>query len=917
MKTKQQAHSQEISRRVIISLIIVACVAIASAGVYFGVTVYKQIKDFDINNLTTTTTSKQVDENGKSYFTYGSVQGKYTKYENLPEVFVDAIVSAEDSRFFIHDGFDLPRIVKALFSNLKAGGIAAGGSTITQQLIKKTYYPKEEKTIQRKLGEIILAIEASQQTTKQKVLELYVNKIYFGRSDNTVGIYAASKYYFNKTPSQLTLPEAALLAGAVNSPVYYDAFNNLTKAQNRRNIILTLMHQHGYITKSEFETAVKTQVANYLSSNPLKQSKKYASYVDRVTREVKQLTGYDPTKTNMTIYTYLDTEVQQYLDDISSGKKYTFPDQYLQMGGVVQESTTGRIIGLMSARDFKAGNYSYAFTDRHQPGSSIKPILDYATAFEYLYWSTGHTVSDSMFTAGNWTPKNWDRQYHGNVSLYEALGKSWNAAAVRTLSQVYKKVGKDKLVDWLKTLGYNMSDESFSLAYAIGGWSHGTTPLQQAAAYAAVSNGGTYIQPHTIKKVVINTTGETLNIDQELRNGSKRAMSKATAFLLRNIMTTYVKQYDDYELLNIGSQIGAKTGTTNHDGSISGIPANKSKDNWLCAYSPDYAWAFWDGYSYNDQIKYKKYITGTNQSKIVAAKVAQLLKKRSLKHSYDTPSTVVQAKMIKGVYPYKSPTAYTSSSSITTAWFVKGHTPSGYSASSSSSSDDDTIKSLSSFSASITSDNKIKVVFSAYDPASDVSSGKVVYRVIINKGASSVYSQSLQTSSATLNFTPDANTTYRVIGFYSLSSGNRTSNRISRTITSKSSTSTPASYSVSSAGKKVSNGGTITGSTIYVSTTADSSSKLTITCGGVSREVNGGSGAAFSVTAGNSYTVNVTETKSDGTSNTLSSFSFKVASASDNSTTNNNDNADNTTNTDNNDNADNTTDNTTTDNTTE
>lgn len=887
MKTKNPKLNSEIRRKIIISLIIVGCVVIASAGVYFGVTVYSQIKDFDINNLTTTTTSKQVDENGKSYYTYGSNQGKYTSYNSLPEVFVDALVSAEDSRFFIHDGFDMPRIVKALISNLKAGGIAAGGSTITQQLIKKTYYPNEEKTIQRKLGEIILAIQASQQTTKQKVLELYVNKIYFGRSTNTVGIYAASKYYFNKTPSQLTLPEAALLAGAVNSPVYYDAFNNITKAQNRRNIILALMYQHGYITKDEYTTAKATQVANYLNSKPLTQSKKYASYVDRVTREVKQLTGYDPNKTNMTIYTYLDTELQQSLDNIASGKTYTFPDQYLQMGGVVQESRTGRIIGLMSARNFKAGNYSYAFSDRHQPGSSIKPILDYATAFEYLYWSTGQLADDTKYTSGNWTPKNWDRQYHGKVTLYEALGKSWNAAAIHTLADVYKKVGKTKLVNWLKNLGFNMSDESFSLAYGIGGWSHGTTPLQMAAAYAAISNGGTYIQPHTIKKVVINTTGETINVDQELRNDSRQAMSKATAFLLRNIMTTYVKQYSDYSDFDIGDNIGAKTGTTNHDGSIAGIPANKSKDNWLCAYSPDYSWAFWDGYSYSDQVNHKKYITGTNQAKIVAAKVAKILNTRKMKYSYETPNTVVQAKMIRGIYPYVAPTSSTPSSSIVTAWFVKGHTPSGTDTSSSTTTTD-TLNSLSSFNASVTSDNKIRVIFAAYDPSSQVTSGNVVYRVQVFKGSTSVYSQSLTTSTTTLNFSPEANTTYRVIGYYSLSSGAKTSNRISRTITTNSSTSTPATYTVSSAGSRMTNGATITGSTIYVNTTGDSSSQIAITCGGVTKTVAGGSGASFSVEAGRSYTISATETTSDGTTRTLSSFSFTVASSNNDNTTNDN-----------------------------
>ncbi len=900
MKTKNPKLNSEIRRKVLISIIIAGCVIIASAGVYFGVTVYSQIKDFDINNLTTTTTSKQVDENGKSYYTYGSNQGKYTSYNALPEVFVDALVSAEDSRFFIHNGFDMPRIVKAMLSNLKAGGIAAGGSTITQQLIKKTYYPNEEKTIQRKLGEIILAIQASQQTTKQKVLELYVNKIYFGRSTNTVGIYAASKYYFNKTPSQLTLPEAALLAGAVNSPVYYDAFNNLTKAQNRRNIILGLMYQHGYITKSEYETAKATKVANYLNSKPLTQSKKYASYVDRVSREVKQLTGYDPNKTNMTIYTYLDTELQQSLDNIAAGKTYTFPDRFMQMGGVVQEAKTGRIIGLMSARDFKAGNYSYAFSDRHQPGSSIKPVLDYATAFEYLYWSTGHIADDTRYSSGGWTPKNWDRQYHGRVTLYEALGKSWNAAAIHTLADVYKKVGKTKLVNWLKNLGYNMSDESFSLAYGIGGWSHGTTPLQMAAAYAAISNGGVYIQPHTIKKVVINTTGETINVDQELRNDSRQAMSKATAFMLRNIMTTYVKQYSDYSDFDIGDEIGAKTGTTNHDGSIAGIPANKSKDNWLCAYSPDYAWSFWDGYSYNDQVNHKMYISGTNQAKIVAAKVAKILNTRKMKNSYETPNTVVQAKMIRGVYPYQSPTSSTPASSITTAWFVKGHTPSGSDTSSTTTSTD-SLNALSSFNASVTSDNKIRVIFAAYDPSSDVASGNVVYRVQVFKGSTSVYSQSLTTSSATLNFTPEANTTYRVIGYYSLASGAKTSNRISRSVTTNNKTTQDATYTVSSAGSRITNGATINGSTIYVNTSGDAASRLTISCGGTTRTVNAGSGASFSVEAGRSYTVTVTQTNSDGTTKSLDSFSFSVAASNED----NNDNEDTAnTNQDNQDNTD-------------
>jgi penicillin-binding protein 1A len=883
MKTKKVKLNKKAKRRLIIAAILAVCVLIASFAVYFTASVYSQIKDFDINNLTTTATSSQVSENGKTYYTYGSAQGKYTKYSEIPEVMVDAIVSAEDSRFFVHDGFDLPRIIKATISHITHIGVGGGGSTITQQLMKKTYYPQEKKTMQRKLGEAILSIQATQQTTKQKILELYLNKIYFGRGENTVGIYAASKYYFNKVPSQLTLPEAAYLAGSLNNPVYDDVYYVYQRSENRRNVILNLMRRHGYISDSLCEATKKVPLANTLQKNPVKQSKKYAAYVDRVTRELKSDWGIDPSKTNVTIYTYLDTEVQQYLDDIASGKNYSFPNRYMQTGGVVQESTTGRILGLLSGRDFKVGNYSYAFSDRHQPGSSIKPILDYATAFEYLYWSTGHMADDSTYSKGGWTPKNWDRKIHGDVTLYEALGKSWNLAAIHALNDVWKKTGKQKLIDYLKGLGFQMDKETFSLAYAIGGWSYGTTPLEMAGAYAAISNGGTYIKPHTIKKVVVNTTGETINVDERLKSDSKQAMADYAAFMLREIMTTYVKDEKDYSAFDIGYNIGAKTGTTNHDGKVPGIPRGKSKDNWLCGFSEDYSWAFWNGYTDSDQRKHGLYISGTNQSKLIAAKVANLLSKRKAKHSYETPSSVVQAKMVQGTYPYEAPrnsyTTYQNGKKVITAWFVKGHTPSG---SSSNETSADTLSTLSSFSASVTDDNQIRVTFSSYDPRSMVTSGDVVYRVQVYEGSTLVHSQSLSSSSATLGFTPEANKTYRVVGFYSWSNGSGTSNKVSRTITTKKSSTEKTSYSVSSNGSRVSDGSTITGSSITVRTSGDSSNQVTIRLSGsgtASNTITAGRSTTFSgLQPGGSYTVTLTETTSDGSTKSLGSFSFKVQS---------------------------------------
>ncbi|MBM6842337.1 transglycosylase domain-containing protein, partial [[Clostridium] spiroforme] len=159
--------------------------------------------------------------------------------------------AAEDSRFFEHNGFDLPRIIKAAFSNLVAGDITGGGSTITQQLIKKTYFPNAQQTYSRKLSEVILAIQADKELSKEEIITLYLNKIYFGRSTDSIGIAAACKYYFNKEVSELTLPEAAMLAGSLNSPYNYDPYYNLSKATNRRNTILDLMVKHGYITQEE------------------------------------------------------------------------------------------------------------------------------------------------------------------------------------------------------------------------------------------------------------------------------------------------------------------------------------------------------------------------------------------------------------------------------------------------------------------------------------------------------------------------------------------------------------------------------------------------------------------------------------------------------------------------------------------
>ena len=222
---KRQKTKKLNSKKIItvVTMLILCLILVFSC--IFGYSIYKDTAAFDSEKLLSSGASVMYDSNGNVMYTYGSQENgtrENITYDDLPQVLVDAIVAAEDSRFFEHNGFDLPRIVKAALSNLKAGGITGGGSTITQQLIKKTYFPDAQKTYSRKLSEIILAIQADKALSKEEILTLYLNKIYFGRSTSSIGIAAASKYYFNKDVSELTLPEAAMLAGSLNSPYNYD-----------------------------------------------------------------------------------------------------------------------------------------------------------------------------------------------------------------------------------------------------------------------------------------------------------------------------------------------------------------------------------------------------------------------------------------------------------------------------------------------------------------------------------------------------------------------------------------------------------------------------------------------------------------------------------------------------------------------
>ena len=776
-------------KRIIITCIIVFSLLVMGGLGFLGYGIYKDTEAFDAKKLLSSGASVMYDKNGEAIYTYGSEENgtrENITYEDLPQVLVDAVVAAEDSRFFEHNGFDLPRIAKAAITNLAAGHIRGGGSTITQQLIKKTYFPNAEKTYTRKLSEIFLAIQADKELSKEEILTLYLNKIYFGRSTNSIGISAACRYYFNKDVSEITLPEAAMLAGSLNSPYNFDPYYCLDKATNRRNRILNLMVTHGYITQQECDEAKKVKIENTLAT-PTTNNSSLAAYVDLVTEEVKKRTGLDPKEVQMNIYTYCDKDTQELATAIGNGEKYDYSDEDMRMGGAIQSSQDGRIVALIGGRNYSYGNLNFA-TTKQQPGSSVKPFLDYGLAFEYLDWCTGHSIMDDDAYEGKF--KNWDRQFHGLVTVSNALENSWNIPAIKTFDEVEQKIGNKKIKTAMESIGIDMEGESIGLASAIGGWTNGISPLEMASAYATISNNGQYVESHAINYVEVVQTGKVYKVDQEIQDNIKQsAYSKASAFMVRETMLDYTKNgTGNYAYLSGIPNVGAKTGTSNWDSKKGNGMAGKSRDLWMSAYTSEYVCSVWMGFAKEGIDKGKT----TSTYKAYPGKVVQTLlnhlESKGTGKSYPSqPDDVEQVTIMKGIYPYVLPTEGASEDTIITAWFKKGTAPSD-----ALDSDAYKLNDLSSFEVSLNNENKINYQFTPYSPenattdenATDATKllGKVQYTVTISdSNGQVVHQETFSSPTGSINYV--ANQNVKVTGYYSYEKApDRTSNKIDKEI---------------------------------------------------------------------------------------------------------------------------------------
>lgn len=583
-----------------LSLVIAAIVL--GGGVFFYYV--SKAPSLSESKLVATTSSKIYDNKNQLIADLGSERRVNAQANDIPTDLVKAIVSIEDHRFFDHRGIDTIRILGAFLRNLQSNSLQ-GGSTLTQQLIKLTYFSTStsDQTISRKAQEAWLAIQLEQKATKQEILTYYINKVYM--SNGNYGMQTAAQNYYGKDLNNLSLPQLALLAGMPQAPNQYDPYSHPEAAQDRRNLVLSEMKNQGYISAEQYEKAVNTPITDGLQS--LKSASNYPAYMDNYLKEVinqvEEETDYNLLTTGMDVYTNVDQEAQKHLWDIYNTDEYVaYPDDELQVASTIVDVSNGKVIAQLGARH-QSSNVSFGINQAVETnrdwGSTMKPITDYAPALEYgVYDSTATIVHDEPYNyPGTNTPVyNWDRGYFGNITLQYALQQSRNVPAVETLN----KVGLNRAKTFLNGLGIDYPSIHYSNAISSNTTEsdkkYGASSEKMAAAYAAFANGGTYYKPMYIHKVVFSDGSE-----KEFSNVGTRAMKETTAYMMTDMMKTVLTYGTGRNAYLAWLPQAGKTGTSNYtDEEIENhIKTSQfvAPDELFAGYTRKYSMAVWTGYS--------------------------------------------------------------------------------------------------------------------------------------------------------------------------------------------------------------------------------------------------------------------------------------------------------------------------------
>ena len=567
------------------------------------------------------------DRDGKEAFSlYGTQKRRLVSLDELPEYVSQAFVAAEDQRFYQHHGVDIRRIFGAALNNLRAGSLREGASTITQQLIKLTHL-SSEKTFSRKLQEAWLALQAERVYNKEEILEMYVNVVYFG--NGAYGIDMAAETYFGKRASELSLSEAALLAGIIKSPNSYAPNVAMEKAINRRDYVLASMEKSGFITADAAEAARGESIR--LAEAPAKNlSGWYRDLVIREAADALQLSTGEVLGGGYRIYTALDPQMQLQADQCMADDG-SFPAEGVQGALIAVDTGDGGIRAVSGGRSDEARMGLNRATDSlRQPGSAIKPISVYAAAIDSGGWLPSDFVDDTQRVfAGGYMPRNAGDHYYGEVTLRTALSKSLNVATVSLANQL----GVPAIRNYARRFGLDVERDDASLSFSLGSMTYGTSPATLAAAYAALANGGTSVQPHAIERILDASGNEVYCFEA---NG-QRAVSAETAALLTDMLVTAATEGTARALSEVGIPVAGKTGTVSQ--------GSGTRDLWTIAYTPDVSVAVWMGYDSTANGTMPEAASGSQYPAKLAARWLSGVKTRLSAQSFELPATLARVEL--------------------------------------------------------------------------------------------------------------------------------------------------------------------------------------------------------------------------------------------------------------------------------
>ena len=623
--------------------------------------------DFDVYRITGCDRTSIIYDGQSDVVTrlHGVQDRTWVSISELQPSTVYAFISAEDARFFEHEGVDIIRIAGAIVADIKAGSYVQGASTISQQLIKLSHLTSE-KTISRKAEEAALAYEMERQYSKEDILEMYLNYVYFG--GGYYGIEAAAEGYFGVHASDLTLDQSAMLAGILKSPSGYAPHINYAASINRRNNILRLMQDYGYITDDEKKQAAAKRPTILHDKN-----EEYSGYyTDAVTKSAAALMGItvdELIRGGYSIYSAMDSDIQHYCEEMFKNGEL-FPAEDSEAAIVVLEPSTGMVVAMVGGRSYTGGiSFNRATDIRRQPGSVIKPVIAYAPAFEYLNYTAADMILDEETTFADYTPSNYGNKYYGWVTVREAVTKSLNVPAVKTLSAV----GVYRAKDFAKRCGIEFDDKDDSLALALGGFTYGVSPLQIAGAYSCFASGGIYNTPTLIKKIT-DRNGLTV---YEYRQDSRRVMSEANAYILTSMLKSVVTEGTGHRLNTLDIPIAGKTGTV-------GL-ANGNRDAWMAGYTPEYTAVVWQGYDSDRLGLLPSSATGGTYPALMLYELFNHIYPDGRSGDFEKPESVKQysidAKTLKKQHKAVLANAMTPQSSRVTEYFTEETAPedvSGY-----------------------------------------------------------------------------------------------------------------------------------------------------------------------------------------------------------------------------------------------